>query len=176
LLVRRIFAIRLKIEHRRISESETIVTSDRIAGQHFAPATAASFAPELQQDVPVAARETRNQLLAEARIAWGIDTGNLPTTPTCRHFENGESPDGGFACRAGGSGRVTRNFRIPLVDVAKGVVIGFKLEDTPDPEPRTPPPGRAPERTPVFYYTPLTFNVMQIAKSRITSSRLMDSI
>lgn len=62
-----IYTIRLKIEHRRISESETMVTSERIAGQHFKPEEAASFAPLLQQNVSAAGRETRDTLLADAR-------------------------------------------------------------------------------------------------------------
>lgn len=94
-----------------------------------------------------------------------LDEGTIGTTANCTHYENGESPDGASHCRiGGGSGKGSswglRNVRVPLVEVEKGVVIGYKLQDVTDPQNRPPPPTEVNSPTPVFHYTPTTFDVM----------------
>jgi hypothetical protein len=158
-----IYAIRLKVEKGLISESETMVTADKIAGQHFRPDLMPALQAQLSTVVPNTARLSRTELLKAARINWGAEPGTqLPAADSCLRYENGESPMGG-KCE-GGTGRTQRNFRTPLVDVEHGVVVGYQLEDFTDPQPRDPPPGRAPEKTPTFYYRPLSFYAMRLSK------------
>ena len=158
-----IYTVRLRIEKNRIAESETMVTSDKIAGQHFRPDLINDSVAKLA-DLPANARASRAELLQSALAIWGQGTSAaFPRTDTCMHYENFESPDGQSPCR-GGPGRNARELRVPLVDVVKGVVIRYQLEDFTDPQPRTPPPNEADAKTPIFYYWPLTFQVMQLAR------------
>lgn len=160
-----IFAVRLKIEKGRISESETMLTSDKIAGQHFRPDLMNETVKQLDVTIDAGKRMQRNELLKAARIVWQQDAGTpLPNAKTCLHYENWETPLGGAGCR-GGTGRADiRNLRIPLVDVEKGVVVNYQLQDEGNPQSRGAPPGEENTKTPIFYYRPLTFNVMQLAR------------
>ncbi|MGC3980402.1 MAG: hypothetical protein QM808_03995 [Steroidobacteraceae bacterium] len=159
-----IYAVRLKIEKNRIAESEAMLTSDKIAGQHFRPDLMAETSKSLDVTIPAAKRTSRAELLKAARITWGLDAGAaIPNAKTCMHYENWETPLGGSPCR-GGLGRDSRNVRIPLVDVEKGVVVNYQLQDAYDPQPRPAPPNEANGKTPIFYYRPLTFYVMQLAR------------
>lgn len=158
-----IYSVRLKIDKGRIAESETMVSSDKIAGQHFRPDLIGQSASQFS-DLPAGQRLSRSDLLKQARIIWGLDSGTAPQqSDSCMHYENFESPGGGTHCRPG-PGRDARERRIPLVDVEKGVVVKYQLEDFSDPQPRDPPPGEAETKTPIFYYWPLTFLNMQVAK------------
>lgn len=158
-----IYSVRLKIDKGRIAESETMVTSDKIAGQHFRPDLIGESVAKLG-DVPANQRLSRMDLMKQARLIWGLDQGTaLPQADSCLHYENFESPMGGSRCR-GGPGREARERRIPLVDVEKGVVVKYQLEDFTDPQPRDPPPGETDTKTPIFYYWPLTFLNLQLAK------------
>ena len=163
-----IYAIRLKVEGGRLSEAETMVTSERIAGQHFRPDLFADSVPLLDSTLPQDQRRSRSELLAIARVQLSYQAGTPPAVSgDCRHFENLDT-DFSFNCRrVDGSGQSgpafaeSRNERTPLVDTEKGIVVGYALEDVARPQSRTPPEG---EKTPVFYYTPLTFYVIRLAK------------
>jgi len=162
-----IYAVRLKVEEGKLAESEMMVTSDRIAGQHFRPDLFDESAPILDSVLPLDQRRTREQLLTMANVQWNRQPGTPPKIAKgCSHYENWESPN--FPCQAVNGSSVTgpsflesRHQRAPLIDTEKGVVVGYELQDVVNPQPRTPPEG---ERTPVFYYTPLTFYLLQVAK------------
>lgn len=159
-----IYSVRLKIEKGKIAESESMLTSDKIAGQHFRPDLFDETAKQVDVTIPAGQRMKREELLKAARLVWGVDTGSsLPSSPSCKHYENWETPFGGTPCH-GGTGRSNRNFRIPLIDVEKGIVVNYQLQDEYDPQPRNPPPGEENSKTPIFYYRPLTFYVMQLAR------------
>lgn len=163
-----IYAIRLKVAGGLLSESETMVTSDKIAGQHFRP----DLMPTLQQklDAPAAGKLlSRTELSNATRVFLGIESGNaLTSSSDCQRTENGEAPDAGRAsgpsCSAAGGVRALRGLRMALLDVEKGVAVIYKFTDFSDPTPRDPPPNAAPEKTPVFYYRPLSFYEMQLVK------------
>lgn len=165
-----IYSIRLQVEKGLLSEAETLVTSEKIAGQHFRP----DLMPALQQklDAAVAANQrlSRADLLKAARVMLGVEQGSpLTSASDCQRTENGEAPDvgrapGASACNAAGGVRAVRGFRAPLADVEKGVVVTYRFTDFSDPTPREPRPDAPPEKTPIFYYRPLTFYEMQLVK------------
>lgn len=158
-----IYSVRLKIEHDKISESEIMVFSERTAGVHFRPDLISKSAPQLDAALPAAQQMSRSDLLKAARVTWGLDAGaQLPRATNCYHYENWESPDGGSGCRGGG--RNPRAVRVPLVDVEKGVVVSYVLEDFSAPSTSNGPPSEANSKLPVFYYEPLTFYQMKLAK------------
>lgn len=154
------YSVRLKVEGGKLSESETMIASQRNAGMHFRPDLLTEAATVLDATVSANQRMARADLLKAARIAWGQDAGTaLPVAKTCQRYENWEA--GAEPCRAGGAARAgARNSRIPLVDVEKGVVVNYQLQDSPNPGGRR----ESNSATPVFYYQPLTFYVMQLAK------------
>jgi len=172
-----IYVVRLKIENNRISESESMLTSERNAGQHFRSDLLEESSKLLDQNLPPAQRMSRSELLQAARINWGLESGTaLPLADSCLHYENWEAGlNGTIPCNRGLGRQMTRNLRIPLVDTEKGVVVNFQLQDEDNPVVRPPPPGEVEGKTPVFYYRQLTFNVMQmtrIANNEVTTEQL----
>lgn len=160
-----IYSVRLKMEKGRIAESETMVTSDKISGQHFRPDLLDKGALLLDA-VPAKERLSRAELIKAARVVWGLDAGTPPpTAENCQHYENFEKVTAGnVRCRAGAGPVPARGRRIPLVDVEKGVVVKYQLEDVNDPPVRNPTPGEPESRTPVFYQQQLSFYHLQLAK------------
>lgn len=157
-----IFSVRLKIEGNRISESEIQTIAERTGGVHFRPDLMAKTWTTLDQSVPVAERASRAELLKSARIAWGLDAGQASRTSDCYHYENWESPDGGSGCR--GAGRNPRHVRVPLVDVEKGVVVSYSMEDFMSPQSGDGPPTEANSKLPVFYLQPTSLYLLKAAK------------
>jgi hypothetical protein len=158
-----IYSVRLKIENDRISESEIMAVSERTGGVHFRPDLMGKSYEQLTATLPAAQRMSRAELLKAARITWNLESGTQPTrAANCVHYENWESPDGGSGCRGGG--RNPREIRVPLVDVEKGVVISYSLEDFTSPQTGNGPPSDANSKLPVFYIEPMTFYVMKTAK------------
>jgi len=157
-----ILAIRLKIENNRISESEIQTISKSTGGVHFRPDLIKESYAELNEVVPASERSTRDELLKSARIAWGLDSGQVTRTDNCWHYENWESPDGGSGCR--GAGRNPRNSRTPLVDVEKGVAVSYVMEDFSSPQPGDGPPEEANQELPIFYLQPISMGITKAAK------------
>lgn len=158
-----IYSVRLKIENNKISESEIMAVSERTGGVHFRPDLMSKNYEKLNSALPAAQRMSRADLLKAARITWGLEAGAQPARATdCFHYENWESPDGGSGCRGGG--RNPRAIRVPLVDVEKGVVVSYLLEDFTSPQTGNGPPSEANSKLPVFYIEPMTFYVMKTAK------------
>jgi hypothetical protein len=158
-----IYSVRLKIENNRISESEIMTVSDKTSGVHFRPDLMNKSYKEMNAELPAAQRMTRAELLKGARVTWSLDAGTQPLRAVnCLHYENWESPDGGSGCRGGG--RNPREIRVPLVDVDKGVVVAYQLEDFTNPSTGNGPPSEANSKLPLFYYQPITFYVMKTAK------------
>ncbi len=158
-----IYSVRLKIENNRISESEIQMVSERTGGVHFRPDLMSKSYEKLNSTLSADQRVSRIELLKAARITWGLDAGAAPArSADCVHYENWESPDGGSGCRGGG--RNPRNIRVPLVDVEKGVVVSYLLEDFTSPQLGDGPPSEAKSKLPVFYIEPMTFYVMKTAK------------
>jgi len=176
-----IYVVRLKIENNRISESESMLTSERNAGQHFRPDLLEESSRLLDQNLPPAQQMSRYELLQAARTNWGLESGTaLPLADSCLHYENWEAAlNGAIPCNRGLGRQITRNLRIPLVDTEKGVVLNFQLQDEDNPVVRPAPPGEVDGKTPVFYYRQLTFYVMQmtrIADSEIQTEQLFMSL
>jgi hypothetical protein len=158
-----IYSVRLKIENNRISESEIQTISDKNSGVHFRPDLMEQSYAEMDAALPAEQRVARAELLKSARLAWGLDNGVQPLRATrCLHYENWESPDGGSGCR--GAGRNPRAVRVPLVDVEKGLVVSYLLEDFSNPSNGDGPPSDANDKLPLFYYQPITFYIMKVAK------------
>lgn len=158
-----IFSIRIKVDNNRISESEIMTISERTSGVHFRPDLMPASYAQLNAALPGDKHMSRADLLQAARISWGLQAGTQPTQLAgCMHYENWESPDGGSSCRGGG--RSPRDARTPLVDVEKGVVVDYQLEDFTTPSTGEGPPSEANSRYPLFYYQPITFYLMKLAK------------
>jgi hypothetical protein len=158
-----IYSVRLKIEKNRISESEILTVSEKTAGVHFRPDLMPKTYAQLDAALPADKRVSRAELLKSARIVWGLDSGTPPSRSSdCTHYQNWESPDGGSGCR--GAGRNPREMRVPLVDVEKGVAVIYQLEDFTSPSTGDGPPSEANQKLPLFYYQPITFYIMKLAK------------
>lgn len=160
-----IYNVRLKIENRLITEVETMVTSDKIAGQHFKPENMAAFDPLYLTTVPAAQRTSRDDLLSTAKSVWYDEAKGKSFASDCVHSENADRlvqyrcspiPKNG----TGGMFTAQRAVRHELIDVERGVIVSYALQDA-TPRPRTPPAG---EKTPIFYQRPVTFYVMQLLK------------
>lgn len=156
-----LYTVRLKVEDNLISEIETMVTSDKIAGQHFKPENMAEFDPLYLSIVPDDQRATREELLKIAAAVWQDEGRGATYASDCVHSENADRLQ--YRCSAiprGGMFTAQRALRHPIVDVERGVVVTYALQDA-VPRPRTPPAG---EKTPIFYQRPVTFYVMQLLK------------
>lgn len=158
-----IYSVRLKIENNKISESEIQLVSEKNGAVHFRPDLMGQSYQQLNSTLPAAERMSRADLLKAARITWGLESGTQPArAEKCIHYENWESPDGGSGCRGGG--RNPREIRVPLVDVEKGVVVQYSLEDFTSPSTGNGPPSDANAKLPPFYMYPITFYIMKTAK------------
>lgn len=159
-----IYNVRLKIENKLITEVETMVTSDKIAGQHFKPDNMATFDPLYTSVVPANQRASRDELLSTAKAVWYDAAKDKSYASDCVHSENADRLP--YRCSPipkNGSGDMftaQRAVRHELVDVEHGVVVSYALQDA-TPRPRTPLEG---EKTPIFYQRPVTFYVMQLLK------------
>jgi len=169
-----IYSTRLMVEKDKISEVEIMIASERNAGVHFRPDLMDEATAVFNQDLPANQSMSRADLLKAARISWGQDEGTAPAVASdCLRYENWEA--GAEPCRAGGGGRQGRNYRIPLVDTEKGIVVSYQLQDSANPMGSRNGGGE----TPPFYYTPLTFYVLtmtKIDKDEVLSNALFMSL
>ena len=118
-----------------------MVTSDRIAGQHFRPDLFDESAPILDSVLPLDQRRTREQLLTMANVQWNRQPGTPPKIAEgCSHYENWESPN--FPCQAVNGSSVTgpsflesRHQRAPLIDTKKALswVMNCRMSSTRNP-------------------------------------------
>jgi len=173
-----IYSTRLMVEKDKIAEVEIMIASERNAGVHFRPDLMDAATAVFDKNLAANERLSRSDLLKAARISWGQDEGTAPAVASdCLRYENWEA--GAEPCRAGGGGgRQGRNYRIPLVDTEKGIVVSYQLQDSANPM-GSRAGGGPDSETPPFYYTPLTFYVMtmtKIDKDEVLSNALFMSL
>ena len=148
------FFLRLKIDEKKISEIETIVTRKNESNV-FAPERLAAPDPFWAQVVPASERATREQLIGAANAYFdAIETqsGNYKPAPfaaDCNRFENGgqttnvPGPNGRppMGCAAQFDAKIftwipeVNDRRFPVVDPEHGVVLGIVMFGEPGGQP-----------------------------------------
>lgn len=139
------FLVRLKVDHKKIAEAETLVCRKGQAG-FFAPEKMKTAPVAYSKAVPEAARSTREELAAAANAYFTAvqtegsrDYKAAPIAADMNRFENGEQttnvPVMGNPAMSGAEqldkgvfkGLTIDHRRFPVVDRENGVVLGIIL-------------------------------------------------